>query len=118
MMRRLQLLAQQVLGINRRNQELITRYNPRSLFQVVDHKVKTKEALSALGVPVVDTLAVYRFQYDLRRFASESRGWREFVVKRPRRWRRRCCLLPNNKPKRLSPQVGSNFIPSTGRPSV
>jgi hypothetical protein len=26
-------------------------------------------------------LAVYRFQYDLRRFASESRGWREFVVK-------------------------------------
>lgn len=81
MMRRLQLLAQQVLGINRRNQELITRYNPRSLFQVVDHKVKTKEALSALGVPVVDTLAVYRFQYDIRRFTGESRRWREFVVK-------------------------------------
>lgn len=81
MMGRFQLLAQQVLGINRRNQELITRYNPRSLFQVVDHKVKTKEALSALDVPVVDTLVVYRFQYDLRRFAGESRGWREFVVK-------------------------------------
>lgn len=80
-MRRFQMLAQQVLGINRRNQELITRYNPRSLFQVVDHKVKTKEVLSALGVPVVDTLAVYRFQYDIRRFASESRSWREFVLK-------------------------------------
>src|SRR5260221_4442498 len=81
MMRCLHVVAGQVLGTNRRNQELITRYNPRSLFQVVDHKVKTKEALSALGVPVVDTLAVYHFQYDIRRFAGESRGWREFVLK-------------------------------------
>src|SRR5215813_1063129 len=81
MIRRLQLLSQHVLGINRRNQELIARYNPRTLFQVVDHKVKTKEVLSALGVPVVDTLAVYRFQYDIRRFADDSHGWREFVVK-------------------------------------
>src|SRR5215470_14815811 len=74
-------LAQHLLGINRRNHELLARYNPRSLFQIVDNKVKTKTTLAALGAPVVDTLAIYRFQYDLRRFAEESREWPEFVIK-------------------------------------
>jgi alpha-L-glutamate ligase-like protein len=81
MIRALRLLSQQMLGINRRNQELLARYNPRSLFPLVDHKVKTKEALSAIGAPVANTLAVYRSPYDLRRFADESRAWPEFVVK-------------------------------------
>jgi alpha-L-glutamate ligase-like protein len=81
MIRAFRFLSQQVLGINRRNHELLARYNPRSLFQIVDHKVKTKEALSAVGVPVADTLAVYRSPYDIRRFADETRAWREFVVK-------------------------------------
>jgi alpha-L-glutamate ligase-like protein len=81
MRRGLGFLAQHLLGINRRNHELLARYNPRSLFQIVDNKVKTKTTLAALGAPVVDTLAVYRFQYDLRRFADESREWPEFVIK-------------------------------------
>ncbi len=70
-----------MLGINRPNHGWIARYNPRAFFQSVDQKVKTKEALAALDIPIVDTFAVYRLQRDLRRFAEESRTWREFVIK-------------------------------------
>ena len=81
MIRRLRRFSQQVLGINRRNHDLLARYNPRALFQIVDNKVKTKEALTALGVPVVETLATYHYQHELQRFADDTRDWREFVVK-------------------------------------
>jgi alpha-L-glutamate ligase-like protein len=81
MMRGLRLLSRQVLGINRRNHEVLARYNPRAFFQIVDHKLKTKRALTSVGVPVVDTMAEYRLQNDIQRFASDSRGWREFVIK-------------------------------------
>lgn len=81
MIRKLRFFSRQVLGINRRNHDLLARYNPRALFQVVDNKLKTKEALTALGVPVVETFATYHFQHDLRRFADESHEWREFVIK-------------------------------------
>lgn len=81
MIRRLHTLAREVLGINRRNQDLIARYNPRSLFQVVDHKLKTKAALAACGLPIVETFQVYRLQRDIRHFVAHSRPWGEFVIK-------------------------------------
>jgi alpha-L-glutamate ligase-like protein len=81
MIRALRTLSREVLGINRRNQDLVARYNPRNMFQVVDHKLKTKEALRAFDLPVVETLQVYRFQRDLSDFASQSQHWNEFVLK-------------------------------------
>jgi alpha-L-glutamate ligase-like protein len=81
MIRRLRFLSQHVLGLNRRDHALLSRYNPRSAFQIVDHKLKAKAALTALGIPVVETLATYRFQYDIRRFAQAARAWHEFVIK-------------------------------------
>lgn len=81
MIRGLRVLSRQILGINRRDHEVLARYNPRSLFQVVDHKLKTKTALTSVGVPVADTIAEYRLQNDIKRFANDSRGWREFVIK-------------------------------------
>ncbi|MGH7964940.1 MAG: alpha-L-glutamate ligase-like protein, partial [Candidatus Binatia bacterium] len=77
----LRILSREVLGLNRRNQDLLARYNPRALFQVVDHKLKTKAALCALGVPVVETLRVYSLQRDIADFATHARNWEEFVVK-------------------------------------
>lgn len=81
MIRELRRLSQHVLGINRRNQELLSRYNPRALFQIVDHKLKTKAALTALDIPVVETLAVYQSHHEIRWFAHESLAWHEFVIK-------------------------------------
>jgi alpha-L-glutamate ligase-like protein len=74
-------VSRELLGLNRRNQDLLARYNPRFLFQIVDHKLKTKAALSALGLPVVETLHVYRLQRDISHFASHARDWEEFVIK-------------------------------------
>jgi alpha-L-glutamate ligase-like protein len=74
-------LSREVLGINRRNHDLIARYNPRALFQIVDHKVKTKTALSALNLPVAETLAVYHTHGEIADFVVQSRSWPAFVIK-------------------------------------
>jgi len=77
----LRKLSREVLGLNRRNYELITRCNPRVFFQIVDHKVKAKAALRAIGVPVAETLAVYRLHREIVDFARQSHAWPEFVIK-------------------------------------
>lgn len=81
MLRSLRTLSREFLGLNRRNQDLLARYNPRALFQVVDHKLKTKTALRALDLPVVETLGVYPLQRDITRFTTEAQDWKEFVIK-------------------------------------
>jgi len=78
---KMRALVRSMLGLNRRNYDLISRYNPRSQFQVVDHKLKTKVALSALHIPVVETFMVYRLQRDIMRFVEQSQAWEEFVIK-------------------------------------
>jgi len=81
MLRSLRILSRELLGLNRRNHDLLARYNPRFLFQIVDHKLKTKTALSALRLPVVETLQVYRLQRDITQFVSHAQTWQEFVIK-------------------------------------
>ncbi|MCS6926613.1 MAG: alpha-L-glutamate ligase-like protein [Candidatus Binatia bacterium] len=81
MIRALRLLSREVLGLNRRNRDVVGRYNPRPLFQVVDHKLKAKEALRLCQLPVVETLQVYRYQRDLSTFADHAQQWNEFVIK-------------------------------------
>jgi alpha-L-glutamate ligase-like protein len=81
MIGQMRALARQMLGLNRRNTDLIARYNPRHQFQVVDNKIKTKAALTGLHIPVVETFMVYRLQRDIARFAEQSRTWDEFVIK-------------------------------------
>lgn len=81
MIRTLRLLSREVLGLNRRNRDVVGRYNPRPLFQVVDHKLKAKEALRLCQLPVVETLQVYRSQRELGAFADHVQEWDEFVIK-------------------------------------
>lgn len=81
MMGRIWKVSREFLGLNRRNHDLIARYNPRALFQIVDHKVKTKAALTACGIPVAETLMVYDMHRQIADFAQQSRGWSQFVIK-------------------------------------
>ena len=81
MIHALRMLSREMLGLNRRNHDLITRHNPRALFQIVDHKVKTKAALTALSLPVAETLTVYHMHREIADFTWQSRGWSEFVMK-------------------------------------
>jgi len=70
-----------ILGINRRNLQLIYRHNPRSGFPVVDDKVKTKEVLSQAGVPVPRTIRVIDSFLAARRSLAELAREPTFVVK-------------------------------------
>lgn len=81
MLRSFRTLSREILGLNRRNRDLLARYNPRTLFQIVDHKLKTKVVLHAVGLPVVETLGVYRRQRDIAGFSGAAQAWEEFVLK-------------------------------------
>jgi len=81
MIRTLRFLSRELLGQNRRARALLARYNPRAFFQVVDHKLKTKAVLHELGLPIIETLAVYHRQHDIARFAAQAQVWEEFVIK-------------------------------------
>lgn len=52
------LTASGVLGMNQRNIEYISKYNPRKLFPIVDNKLKTKELALEKGVKVPNLIAV------------------------------------------------------------
>ena len=70
-----------IMGINRRNLEMIYPHNPRSGFPAVDNKVRTKELLSGAGVPVPRTIAVVSGFLQARRTVEDLRGEPTFVVK-------------------------------------
>jgi alpha-L-glutamate ligase-like protein len=49
--------------------------------QLVNHKLRTKEVLQRLGLPVPPTLRVYQVQHDIVDFAAHVRDLSEFVIK-------------------------------------
>ena len=53
-----------VLGINRRNAEIIRRWNPRRLYPLVDDKLLTKRLALAAGMPVPELFGVIETQHD------------------------------------------------------
>jgi alpha-L-glutamate ligase-like protein len=70
-----------VYGINRRNVELVYTHNPRRYYPLADDKLLAKERMSALGVPVPDTLAVCPTQGHVAPFVSELLPLENFVLK-------------------------------------
>lgn len=81
MLQLLRRVSQNFLGLNRRDRDLVARYNPRRLVHTTIHKLLTKELLRAIGIPVAETFQVYRFQHDLKQFAAQAAAWDEFVIK-------------------------------------
>ncbi|MEM7280869.1 MAG: alpha-L-glutamate ligase-like protein [Pseudomonadota bacterium] len=70
-----------VLGINRRNAQYIMRYNPRSLYPLVDDKLRTKQLALDAGMAVPELYGVVKSQYDVRRLADIVAGHNKFVIK-------------------------------------
>jgi alpha-L-glutamate ligase-like protein len=70
-----------VLGLNRRNQDYVFRYNSRAHFHLVDDKIGTKAALASAGIPVPKSFAVFEVQWDLRRLGWALRRLVDFVMK-------------------------------------
>ena len=70
-----------VVGMNRRNVELIAQNNPRRLYPLVDDKLKTKQVTEGVGIATPKTIGVARTQFhvgQLGEFLSDLQG---FVIK-------------------------------------
>ena len=63
--RRLKALG--ILGINRRNAACILDHNPRSLFPIVDDKLRMRDLCERIGVPTPKVYASVDYHSMLRR---------------------------------------------------
>ncbi len=70
-----------VLGLNRRNLELVLQKNPRKHYPLADDKLKTKTVLAAAGITVVPTLATFTSFFELGQLDRRLAGLSEFVIK-------------------------------------
>jgi alpha-L-glutamate ligase-like protein len=70
-----------VIGMNRRNAEYIMRWNPRSLYPLVDDKVLTKKLALNHGIPTPSLIHVIHHHGDVAGFKKTLQGRHEFAVK-------------------------------------
>jgi alpha-L-glutamate ligase-like protein len=71
----------EILGINSRNLDFIYPLNPRQNYPRADDKLLTKEILTAQGIPVPRTLAVFKNALDLRHLEAAVRSHERFALK-------------------------------------
>ncbi len=70
-----------VLGMNERNTEYIMRFNPRSLYPLVDDKLLTKELAIAAGIAVPQLYGLIRTEHDIGNLAQLVRDKQDFAIK-------------------------------------
>jgi alpha-L-glutamate ligase-like protein len=70
-----------VLGMNARNANYIARYNPRSLYPLVDNKLKTKRACQRAGIATPKLLGYIETQGEVDRFMRRLSTMTDFVIK-------------------------------------
>lgn len=75
------LSSRGVMGMNRRNVTYIGQYNPRSLFPIVDDKLKTKRLAIEHEVTVPSLIGVVSSQHEVRNIEKMVAGRRAFCIK-------------------------------------
>jgi len=70
-----------VIGMNRRNADYIMRWNPRSLYPLVDDKVLTKQLAQNHDIPTPPLYHVIHHHGDVAGFQKALRNHLEFAVK-------------------------------------
>jgi alpha-L-glutamate ligase-like protein len=73
-------LDQEVLGLNRRNQEYVRPYNPQSAKKIADSKIITKRILSKVGIKTPEVYKIIRTKKQLEFLDWESLP-KSFVLK-------------------------------------
>ena len=76
-----QLSRLAVLGMNSRNINYISHYNPRERYPLVDDKLQTKRAAQQSGIAVPELLGVIESHWQLRRLSEMVAPWNQFVLK-------------------------------------
>ena len=67
-----QLRENGVLGMNDRNYSVIAKYNDRSLYTLVDDKVKTKKLANNININTPKMIGIIEHQYDVKNFLKEN----------------------------------------------
>jgi alpha-L-glutamate ligase-like protein len=75
------LAAKGILGMNCRNIRYISRYNPRSLYPLVDDKLKSKNLAIEHGVNVPDLIGVVSRQHDVAKISRITSSLPGFCIK-------------------------------------
>jgi alpha-L-glutamate ligase-like protein len=70
-----------IIGMNQRNFGLISRYNPRYLYPLVDDKLKTKLLAQEAGITVPKLLGTLHYQHDVRKLEKLLAEYKQFVIK-------------------------------------
>src|SRR5580704_13778260 len=70
-----------ILAMNRRNAACIIDYNPRSLFPVVDDKLRMRNFCRDIGVPSPEIYTVIEWHSQLRDLSRLLNGPNDFVIK-------------------------------------
>jgi alpha-L-glutamate ligase-like protein len=76
-----QIAAMGVLGINRRNAEYTLRFNPRSLYPLVDDKLQTKKIALKAGIAVPELYGVVESEYQVRHIEALLKPYPDFAIK-------------------------------------
>src|ERR1051326_6369119 len=70
-----------ILAMNRRNAACILDHNPRSLFPIVDDKLRMRDLCGSIGVPAPEVFAVIERHSQLRDLSRLLAGRADFVIK-------------------------------------
>lgn len=70
-----------VLGMNRRNADFILRYNQRSLYPLVDDKLKTKHLACQAGIATPELYGVIEIEHDIAQLSQIVANHHDFVIK-------------------------------------
>ncbi|MBP5615252.1 MAG: alpha-L-glutamate ligase-like protein [Alphaproteobacteria bacterium] len=76
-----QLKALGILGMNARNYNVISKYNKRRLYPLVDDKVQTKEMAVKNGINTTRKIAIITYQHEVKSLKQLVKDWPEFVIK-------------------------------------
>ena len=70
-----------VLGMNDRNYSVIAQHNKRSLYTLVDDKVKTKKLANSININTPKMIGIIEHQYEVKNLLDMVRGYDTFVIK-------------------------------------
>lgn len=70
-----------ILGMNARNYNVISKNNKRSLYPLVDDKVKTKTLANSIDINTPKMIGVIEHQYEVENLLQVIAGYSEFVIK-------------------------------------
>lgn len=70
-----------VLGMNDRNYSVIAKYNKRSLYTLVDDKVKTKKLANSININTPRMIGIIEHQFQVKNLLEIVKGYETFVIK-------------------------------------